>query len=36
MKSITDDNNILTISDTHLENTYDDTVVATHGYNNYR
>jgi hypothetical protein len=27
---------ILTISETHLDNTFDDTVVTIHGYNIYR
>ena len=40
MKSITclltDDIHILTISETHLDNIFDDTVVAIHGYNIYR
>ena len=40
MKSImwlvTDDIHILTISETHLDNTFDDTVVARHGYKIYR
>ena len=33
---ITDDIHILTISETHLDNTFDDTVVALHGYQNDR
>jgi hypothetical protein len=33
---VTDDIDILTISETHLDNTFDDTVVAIHGYNIYR
>ena len=33
---VTDDIHILTISETHLDNTLDDTVVAIHGYNIYR
>ena len=33
---VTDDIHILTISETHLDNTFDDTVVAIHGYNIYR
>jgi hypothetical protein len=32
---VTDDIHILTISETHLGNTFDDTVVAIHGYNLY-
>jgi hypothetical protein len=32
---VTDDIHIL-ISETHLDNTFDDTVVAIHGYNSYR
>ena len=40
MKSIillvTDDIHIWTISETHLDNTFDDTVVAIQGYNIYR
>jgi hypothetical protein len=30
---LTDDIHILTISETQLDNTFDDTVVAIHGYN---
>ena len=30
---VTDDIHILTTSETHLDNTFDDTVVAIHGYN---
>ena len=33
---VTDDIHILTISKTHSDNTFDDTVVAIHGYNIYR
>ena len=33
---VTDDIPILTISATHLDNTFDDTVVAIHGYKIYR
>jgi hypothetical protein len=33
---VTDDIRILTISETRLDYTLDDTVVATHGYNIYR
>ncbi|CDQ86214.1 unnamed protein product [Oncorhynchus mykiss] len=33
---VTDDIHILTISETHLDNTFDDTVVAIQGYNIYR
>lgn len=33
---ITDDIHILTIYETHLDNPFDDTVVAIHGYNIYR
>jgi hypothetical protein len=33
---VTDDIHILTISETHLDNTFEDTVVAIHGYNIYR
>jgi hypothetical protein len=33
---VTDYIHILTISETHLDNTFDDTVVAIHGYNIYR
>ena len=33
---VTDDIHILTISETHLDNTFDDTVVAIHGFNIYR
>jgi exonuclease III len=33
---VTDDIHILTTSETHLDNTFDDTVVAIHGYNIYR
>jgi hypothetical protein len=32
---LTDDIHILTISETHLDNTFDDTVVAIQGYNVY-
>ena len=33
---LTDDIHILTVSETHSDNTFDDTVVAIHGYNIYR
>jgi hypothetical protein len=33
---VTDDVHILTISETLLDNTFDDTVVAIHGQNIYR
>jgi hypothetical protein len=33
---VTDDIDILTVSETTLDNTFDDTVVAIHGYNIYR
>jgi hypothetical protein len=33
---VTDDIHIITISDTHLDNIFDDTVVAIQGYNIYR
>jgi hypothetical protein len=33
---VTEDIHILTISETHLDNIFDDTVVAIHGYNIYR
>ena len=33
---VTKDIHILTISETHLDNTFDDTVVAMQGYNIYR
>ena len=33
---VTDDIGILTIFETHLDSTFDDTVVAIHGYNIYR
>ena len=33
---VTDDIHIRTISETHLDNTFDDTVIATQGYNIYR
>ena len=33
---LTDDIHILTISETHLDNTFDDTVIAIQGYNIYR
>ena len=33
---VTDGIHILTISETHLNNTFDDTVVAIHGYNIYQ
>jgi hypothetical protein len=33
---VTDDIHILTISETHLDNSFDDTVVVIHGYNIYR
>ena len=33
---VTDDIHILTIYETHLDNTFDDTVVAIQGYNIYR
>ena len=37
MKSITSDNiHILAISETHLDNSFDDTAVAIQGYNIYR
>ena len=32
----TGDVHILAISETHLDNTFDDTVVAIHGYDIYR
>ena len=33
---VTDDIHNLTISETHLDNTVDDTMVAIHGYNIYK
>jgi hypothetical protein len=33
---VTDDIHILTISETHIDITFDDTVVAIYGYNIYR
>jgi hypothetical protein len=33
---VTDDIHILIISETHLDNTFDDTVGTIHGYNIYR
>jgi hypothetical protein len=33
---VTDDIHNLTISETHSDNTFDDTEVAIHGYNIYR
>ena len=33
---VTDDIHILTISEIHLDNTFDDTVVAIHGFKIYR
>ena len=33
---VTDDIHNLTISETHFEYTFDDTVVAIHGYNIYQ
>ena len=33
---VTDDIHMLTTSETHLDNTFDDKVVAIHGYNIYR
>jgi exonuclease III len=33
---VTDDIHILIISETHLDNTFDDTVGAIHGYNIYK
>ena len=33
---VTNNIHVLTISETHLDNTFDDTVVAIQGYNIYR